>query len=627
MKPISAKEKMSYRIDKLLSKGTGMLILALFSITGIIVIGAGVLMVFVDPEFANNPIASIWGAFMFALDAGTLAGYTTNVVGIMALAAVTLCGIFITSMLIGVLSSGLEAKLEALRRGDSRVLEQNHTVIIGYNDNIFAIIGELIIANENATKPVIVVLGEQEKADMESALGEKITDTKNTEIICRSGCMSDLPALSRCSVETARSIIINSTEDSEVIKTILAVTHILKQNEEDGRNVHITAGVNEQRNVEVAKIAGEGKVEVIYFKSAVSRIIANTCHQPGLSEVYTELFNFDGDEIYIEPATKLFGKTFGESINLFEKSILLGIKKGNQPILNPPYDTIIEEGDSIIVLADDNGVSIPTEESPKIEAELLNDSKVKTSNLCREHLLVLGYNELLPDILNELDNYVAPNSIITVGTSTISQEEREVLERSYNNMTVTVDVCDIYNGQILEAYVDMGYLKIIVLSRLDCDIQESDALNLMILLHLKAIREKRGVQYSVVSQMLSPQNGELAKIANVNDFVVSTNLTALILSQISEDRDLAAIFEDILDADGSELYMKPASLYVKTHVPVTICTAAYAAAVHGEVFLGYKNITVDKDGNSTLSIVTNPPKTDTAIFTEGDWFIVLAEEG
>ncbi|MEG0780551.1 MAG: NAD-binding protein [Oscillospiraceae bacterium] len=625
MKHISNKEKFSYRIDKLLSKGTGILILTLFSITAAIVVTVGILMRLIDPEFGTNPLSSVWNAFMYTLDAGTLAGYTTTTAGVLVLGLVTMCGIFITSMLIGVLSAGLEAKLSALRRGDSRVLEQNHTVLIGFNENTFSIIGELVIANENAKKPIIVVLGEAEKADMETAIAQRIVDLKNTEVICRSGDASDLSALSRCSVETARSIIINSPDDSQVIKSILAVTHLLQQSEE--RDVHITASVNELRNVEVAKIAGEGLVEVIYFKSAISQIIANTCHQPGLSEVYTELFDFDGDEIYIEPSVGLWGKTFGESANLLESSILMGLKKDGQPLLNPPADTRIEEGDSLIVLASDNGVSLPSQTAPPLDTAVLVSTEEQVSTLQQEQLLVLGYNELLPDILSELDNYVAAGSVITVGTGAIPDGERAKLEHSYHNMTVSVDLCDIYSGSTLEAYVDSGYLKMIVLSRLDCDTEESDAQSLMILLHLKAISEKRGVRYSVVSQMLSPQNGELAKIAHVNDFVVSTNLTALILAQISENRDLAAIFADILDADGSELYMKPAALYVKTDVPVGIATAAYAASLRNEVFMGYKRMGVDEDGNSTLQIVTNPAKSSTEIFTADDWFIVLAEEG
>ncbi len=209
MKKTSFKDKLSYNTDKLLSKGTGVLVLILASITAVVVVTMGLLMFTVDKGYAQSAGGSLWSTFMYAIDAGTLAGYTTTVSGIVILAVTTLCGIFITSMLIGILNSGLEAKLDSLRRGTSRVIEQNHTVIVGFNENIFTIIKELIIANENAKKPVIVVLGNEEKSQMEEVFAGRIADTKNTSVIFRSGAPADITLLRRCSVETAKSVIIN----------------------------------------------------------------------------------------------------------------------------------------------------------------------------------------------------------------------------------------------------------------------------------------------------------------------------------------------------------------------------------------------------------------------------------
>ena len=51
--------------------------------------------------------------------------------------------------LIGFLSSKIVDKLDNLKKGRTRVVEDNHTVILGWSSKIFTIIGELIIANEN----------------------------------------------------------------------------------------------------------------------------------------------------------------------------------------------------------------------------------------------------------------------------------------------------------------------------------------------------------------------------------------------------------------------------------------------------------------------------------------------
>ena len=55
----------------------------------------------------------------------------------------TIAGLFIVSALIGVIATGIDAKLADLRRGRSTVLEKDHTVILGWSDSIFTIVSEL----------------------------------------------------------------------------------------------------------------------------------------------------------------------------------------------------------------------------------------------------------------------------------------------------------------------------------------------------------------------------------------------------------------------------------------------------------------------------------------------------
>ena len=80
---------------------------------------------------------------MRTLDSGTMggdAGWGFRLVMLL----VTLGGIFVVSALIGVLSTGLEGKLDELRKGRSRVLEKDHTIILNWSPSIFDIISELV---------------------------------------------------------------------------------------------------------------------------------------------------------------------------------------------------------------------------------------------------------------------------------------------------------------------------------------------------------------------------------------------------------------------------------------------------------------------------------------------------
>ena len=45
-------------------------------------------------------------------------------------------------------------------------------------------------------------------------------------------------------------------------------------------------------------MVGGDEAELILVGDLIARIVAQTCRQSGLSVVYTELLDFDGDEIY-----------------------------------------------------------------------------------------------------------------------------------------------------------------------------------------------------------------------------------------------------------------------------------------------------------------------------------------
>jgi len=140
----SLRERLRYMFDNSMSRGPIALIgwLALASallvvvIAGIIAI-AGVAPTGIsptgDPEAKASFLEVAWFSLMRTLDAGTMGGDTGRWPFLFAILAVTLGGVFIVSTLIGVLTSGIEGKVEELRKGRSRVIEEGHTLILGWS--------------------------------------------------------------------------------------------------------------------------------------------------------------------------------------------------------------------------------------------------------------------------------------------------------------------------------------------------------------------------------------------------------------------------------------------------------------------------------------------------------------
>ena len=94
------------------------------------------------------------------------------------------------------------------------------------------------------------------------------------------------------------------------------------------------------------------------------------------------------------------------------------------------------------------------------------------------------------------------------------------------------------------------------------DAQQADAQTLITLLHLRDIADAAGATFSIVSEMLDVRNRALAEVTQADDFIVSDKLISLMLAQVSENKQLNAVFADLFDPEGSEIYLKPAGDYV-----------------------------------------------------------------
>ena len=616
MKNPSWKDKLQYWFDNLMSKGSLSLIGLLAVITGIVIAIAGFIVALLPDAEGAGVLSSIWFSLMHAIDAGTIAGDSGSFLFMLIMAIVTLCGLFITSMLIGVIGSGLEDKMNSLRKGRSQVLEQNHVSIFGFNENALNILRELILANENHKNSVVVVMDNQDKSEMEDTIAQRIQDTKTTRIICRTGSMDNLADVEICSPSTCRSIIINAEDDFMSVKAILACATILEHS--GNTEAYITALIRSEENVDAAKIAGKGRVEVFYFQNSIARIMAHTCRQPGMSSVFTNLLSFEGDEIYIEEIPSMAGKTIAEANLYFPKSTLIGLVQDGMPKLNPPVATKIAPNDKLILIAEDDGVSIPTKEAGIVNKSLF--APIASSSAPLQKTLILGCNELLQQVVTELDCYLASNAPVIIAALEEDLSKNQLPEQSQlKNVALDIRSCNIFQRSCLEELLGSKPDNVLILT--DSDNEESDARTLLLLLQLRDIAAKTGLKFSVTSEMRSVENQELAQVTKVTDFVVSSNITALMMTQISQAREQFVILDDLLSDDGSELYMKDAGRYVQLGESVDFYTIGAAASQYGEIALGYKKFRTDGE----FDIILNPPKASTVVLSKGDSLILLAE--
>lgn len=635
MKKYSLGERFRYSFDNIMSRGTAALIGWLAIISVILIVGITFIISIsnIGPE-DKGFVDVAWMGMMRTLDAGTMGAddqsYTGNWPFLLSMFAITLSGVFVISILIGLLTTGIESKLDALRKGRSRIIEHNHTVILGWSEQIFTLISELCVANENQKRPCIAILAERDKVEMEDEIRQKVGKTRNTRVVCRTGSSMDLPDLELVSIHSSRSIIVLSPDekdnpDSDEIKTILAITNNPNRREEP---YHIVAEIRDPRNMEVARMVGKDEVELVLIGNLIARIIAQTCRQSGLSVVYSELMDFDGDEIYFKNEPSTAGMTFGETFLLYNNSTVIGLKpEGQIPLLNPPLDTIIGKNDELVVVTGDDDTTVLSGLT-NYGIDENNISTITEIEPTPEHVLILGWNWRATAIISELDNYVAPGSVINV----IADFEDGMAEIENNctnlsNSIVTFKVGDTTDRRILDSLSVPTYNHVILLCYSDeLNAQDADARTLITLLHLRDISDNSGHTFSIVSEMLDIRNRTLAEVTRADDFIVSDRLVSLMLSQISENKNLNAVFADIFDAEGSEIYLKPTSRYVKTGVDVNFYTVIEAARRKNEIAIGYRIKAFSTDADKAYGVVVNPDKSQMIRFSEEDKIIVIAED-
>ena len=242
-------QRFRYWLDKRMAKGTGSMIRALLFTTIFMVLFLAFLLIIFGESDECSPLHAIWDSFATAINAEIPASSDGSLFFIIINAIAAIIGLFFTSILIGIITNGIETKLQNLRNGNAEVLEKNHTIILGWNDTTFAILAEIMESNLNRDMQTVVILDNAcEKAEMDEQVRTFIAEkdkerkriakknheifipyAKYTQILCRYGTTAHYSNLENCNIQNCKSIIVNEDDDEETIKAILACSGIINE--------------------------------------------------------------------------------------------------------------------------------------------------------------------------------------------------------------------------------------------------------------------------------------------------------------------------------------------------------------------------------------------------------------
>ncbi len=602
MKKYSLKDRAKYWLDKQMSKGTISIIkLLTFAVLFVVILVTVLIILFRlrDSVFSAfwDSLATIINAWMPSSDDGEIGYVILNTV-------TAVVGLLFTSILIGVVSSDIKEKLDNLRKGNSVVLESGHTVILGYNLGEHGLLRQLILASEKE-KRCIVILTDIEKPEIEEDLKKNVDIPKNIRIICRNGIITNVNDLRCCSIENSSVIIINALNDNRRIKTILAVSALKK--EFDHFDARIVSCVTDEKHLLPRNKMLNKKMTIMKTDDFMAKVIAHASTEPGISIAFKELLNFEENELYFEKEERLVGMNVMQATSSLDKATFAGIKRGSKVTLNPYKNVNIEKEDELILFEKNRGSYriIPSDLKNIIDKSFsIEESKDKG------RLTIFGFSKILATIVNELDTSIK-------SIKYISNEKEDIGRIMNDHPDFQYRFVDMPSDQALEEIAKESD-HVVVLSDRNIDKDDSDTDNIILLLKLMDIKEKKHLDFNTVVELQTESSYNVAPKDSSIDYIVGSSIASLVLAQMAGNPGLEEIFDELLSKNGNELYSKSVgSFNLELNHDYSYNTLKQIALSYRYTLFGYI---------LSSNTVLNPDSGTVIRFKDGDRLIVLGRD-
>ena len=645
-------KRIKYLFYKQFNKGTQRLYiwLTLLSLIPLVLIS---LIIFISAIFNPelNPVGennSFWQTFLSqlltALDPGNFLVFelvaesrpSHSLLFIICSLLSLFSGLMVVATLIGIVSSSIENVMLSFKKGKTFVVEKDHMIILGWNDQIFSIIKELEIAHENTKQICIVIMSSQETEIMRDEIENRVS-LKNLDIVYRSGNILDIEDLKKIGIKDSKSIIVLADildRDAQAIKIVLTINKLTPGDFEFKTDFSVVVGMEDEENIQLLKQISQNTITIFNIHLLQSRIIAQCCRQTGLSLVYNDLLDFDGEEIYFlkvntanNPKHRIFlEKSFQDISYMLNDAILIGVFTNNECVIQPDKKYLFKDGDELILIQHDD------DEPEIIEDLIYHEHLVCLSENLDEtlkNILLINWNEDAPYILQDLNIYLKAESNVDV---IINSERLSGLDinklKEKNKLLGKFIQEDNLSQQVLRNLNLAQYDSIVLLSdNIIPDIvlsNASDAKSIITLLQLRIVLDNLNKSdIPIISQIQNPTSRDLMENEASYDVIVSNKLVGNYTCQLAENSKLELVFDEILQPDGSEFYMRDIRKYIKLNEKINFYTLCKSASKRNEIVIGYKIKAEESLTNHGIYI--NPLKSEELVFHEGDQMIVLSE--
>ena len=602
----SLRQRFRYWLDRRMAKGTsGMVKLLVTTVLGSVLIVSLLVLAFGLHKDGKSFLAIFWDNFRSAMSSSFPSSESGGLLYIILYTFLGLIGMVFTGMLIGIFSGGIRGKLIALQKNNPQIVERGHAVILGFRFGEYALLEQLIKASGKRRR-TIVVADDHERTDMEDAVRQNIKVPRNVRLTFIKADITNPNALECCAIPNAGNLIIHVPDRGRAVKSLLAVSALLRESEGWPRTV---VSFESERSQLPTNMLDEKHIQTLHTGNVVARTIARAATQTGVFEAFMEIINFNGFEFYFEPLDNVEGLAFGQVYLSGSNGTIAGLFRSGRVMLDPDPNTLLQKDDMFIIFEEETGdIKLSSPEAAEIPKKTPRPVFAEIPEI-----VIIGINSEILTIINEL-----PDNIKTITLAGIKADDRKTSLPDDSEFTSEIvgDYRNIDSEKVLYDIV-RNAPHIIVLSNRKASPEDADTEVIMRIMKLRDIKKKYGLSFTITAEIRCENNRKLLNYEVGDDFIVATDMSSMILAQISEEPERNALFSEFLDEEGSEIYLKtPEQLGLDT-ADMTFNELRTQLYAMGYILLGIKTaedpfIPFEKDGPADLK--------------PGDGLVLIGEE-
>lgn len=566
--------RLYYYLESLLTRGPLYQLMLVALLILLLSLSGGLFVHYTNPDAYSNTLEAIWWAFLRLTDPGYLGddhGFFPRLISTF----LTVAGyVVFLGALVALMTTWLDRSLQYLASGRSQIFEERHTLIIGWNDRIHALVEE-VAHSEGLNQPndaavSIVILCDPYHPAMYRELMQKLEPNvrKRCRIQIRSGDPLEAESLTRVDFAHARAIILvsgagggraeRSLSDVTLAKVVMSMK-ALAPDLSSPPNVVVEVA-NPGNKLLVESVGWNKTTEAVVADLIMGRLFCQAIRFPNISRVYhrllTDTFGYSLT-LHRADSLDLEGKCLREVVQILRAGTPIGVllEAGGQENLRLlDFDHTFKAGDRVVVVRSQNPrecVEIRSTETGRLKP--INSTRIERK------LLISGWSTDLFTLLAELAANPDETSRATLVWEKENPAERERLEQLasfHPNLTLQFQTGTMLDEDAVRRVGLEQFDKILLLADQTQPPLVADAENVLRYVLLDRAIEALGLGSDLVVELNDEDNRPLLSGRRV-DVLMTGEILSHLLAQVSTHRSLMWIYEELFTKGGAELRLRP----------------------------------------------------------------------